>query len=265
MKRDVFGFIALLILAACGNSKPPVATDENSESTDTINVEEPQEQPSKYDSADAKSFGLNGMVKNVEYQIYSTYEEDGKINQGSLYERGDIAFDKYGHILVDEWLNEYGYDAEGNFYRGTHLYTKIQRDKDGRLSKYADVDPTGKSEVYNTYVFKYDKNGRLSSVNLKGWTVEWTEKRFYKGGNIYPESVIRVGTIKGNGSFSSSQNYVYQHFDTIGNWTERTIVQSDAGGEVVADSVALNESQQVREQKVQEQIKIEKRIITYYE
>lgn len=255
----------MIILAACVNGKPSVSADDNDESSDSATVEVLQDQTTKYDATDAQSFGLNGMVKNVEYQIYSTYEEDGKINQGSLYERGDIAFDKYGHILVDEWLNEYGYDAEGNFYRGTHLYTKIQRDKYGRLSKYADVDPTGKSEVYNTYVFKYDKNGRLSSVNMKGWTVEWTEKRFYKGGNIYPESVSRTGTNMGSGSFSSSQNYVYQHFDTIGNWTERTIVQSDTGGEVVADSVALNESQQVREQKVQEQIKIEKRIITYYE
>ena len=276
MKREVFGFLALMILAACGNSKPPVATDDNSESTDTIKVEEPQEQTPKYDNTDAKGFGLNGKVKDVDFQIYHAYENNGELSEGSLYDRGNISFNEQGHIVKDEWLNEFGYDADGNYYRGNHVYTTIERDKNGRLVKYNDVDPKGKSEAYYTYRFKYDKSGRITSVALKGWTEEWTEIRKYKGANIFPESSTKTGKYEGGGGYSTLKKYLYQHTDTYGNWTERTIISNteDMSGRhsaqsdtIMPDSVlpsyvapSRNHSPQVNDE-----IQIEKRVITYYD
>ena len=257
MKREVFGFLALMILAACGNSKPPVATDDNSESTDTIKVEEPQEQTPKYDNTDAKSFGLNGMVKSVETQIYSTHEEGSELKEGSVLFNGTVEFDNFGHIIHDEWGNEYGYDADGNYYRGNHLYTTIQRDKDGRLTKYNDEEPKKDNESNKTFRFKYDKNGRLLSVEVRGWTEQWTEKRQYKGNGINPESATLSGTYEGGGEFLHTIKYTYQHSDKYGNWTERIEIKSSSVTEITDEE---EDSPQISEE-----IRIERRTITYYE
>lgn len=277
MNRLFFGIIALLILTACGNSKQSKsANEDSSEESDSTRVEKSQE-TAQYDCTDAISFGLNGKVKNVDFQIYHAYEDNGELSVGSLYERGNITFNEQGCIVVDEWMNEFGYDANGNYYRGNHIYTTIQRDKYGRVVKYNDVDPKGKSDVYNIYTFKYDKSGRLASVSVKRSNEVWTEKRQYKGGNIYPESANITCTFEDRDGYYTLKKYLYQHTDTYGNWTERTIVISNTEGlrgrhsaqsdtiipdSVLPSSVAPGKTQSP---KVNDEIQIEKRIITYYE
>ncbi len=276
MNKVIFCFFALMILTACGNSKQSKSANEDAdEGADSTKVEETQGEV-QYDCTDALSFGLNGKVKDVDFQIYHVYENKGELSEGSLYDRGNISFNEQGHIVKDEWLNEFGYDADGNYYRGNHVYTTIERDKNGRLVKYNDVDPKGKSEAYYTYRFKYDKSGRITSVALKGWTEEWTEIRKYKGANIFPESSTKTGTYEGGGGYSTLKKYLYQHTDTYGNWTERTIISNteDMSGRhsaqsdtIMPDSVLPSYVAPSRNQspQVNDEIQIEKRVITYYD
>ena len=272
MNKVIFCFFALMFLTACGNGKQSKSANEDGgENSDSTKVEETQGAV-QYDCTDAMSFGLNGKVKNVDFQIYHAYENNGELSEGGLYNRGNISFNEQGHIVKDEWMNEFGYDADGNYYRGNHIYTTIERDKNGRLVKYNDVDPKGKNEAYSTFKYKYDENGRLASVSVNGWSDEWTEIRKYKGGNIYPESATITGTYEGGGGYSTLKRYLYQHTDTYGNWTERTIVISNTENYGDRDVVPYDSippgyvaPSNNQSSKVNDVIQIEKRVITYFD
>ena len=262
MRNFSFGIITLLILTACGNGKSSVS-DVDDNASDTTMVEdslEVQEVTPEYDVIDAQGFGLKGKVKSIELLTISTYEDGTELKEGDVLFVGTIDFDKFGHILHDEWGNEYGYDADGKFYRGNHMYTSINRDKEGRIVKYEDEEPNRDNEANKTIVFKYDKVGRLSIVEQRGWSGNWTLKRNYKNG-MNPDSETLSGTIEGGSDFSYLIKFNYQHFDNYDNWTERTVIKTGTltGVEYDEDNNEIESTQPV------EEIRIERRKIIYYE
>ena len=76
--------------------------------------------------------------------------------------------------------------------------------------------------------------------------------------------------------YSTLKKYLYQHTDTYGNWTERTIISNteDMSGRhsaqsdtIMPDSVLPSYVAPSRNQspQVNDEIQIEKRVITYYD
>ena len=255
-------FVALLMLTACNNSKPSAQTeaeDENDSMPTASTADSTTVQKLEYNITDALSFGLKGHVQNVTTQYYDTDTSSGQLTEGSCTSTREITFNERGLVTLDPWSNEYGYDADGNYYRGNHVYTKVQRDKEGKIIKYIDEEPKTDNEANVTYSFTYDKNGRIKNLSRSGWSDVWTEKYQYHSGNLYPEKVIQEGTYEGGGAYSSTTTYRYNRFDDKGNWLERTCVISSTETEEEADEGFGEQT------KIEETITIEKRTITYYE
>lgn len=260
MCRKFFYILLALGLTACSKSKPSASAsiDDETNRQDTVTTpQDPAEDISIYNATDAVAFGLQGHVQRVETQRYAANESEGELREGSMTESTEVTFNPRGNITRDEWGNEYGYDADGQYYRGNHVYTVVNRDKAGRITKYVDEEPKTDNEANQTLTFTYDKNGRLTTVTKSGWTEHWTEKRQYKSGNVYPEKVATEGSFEGGGTFTIAATYQYNRFDEKGNWTERTCVTTSTD---TADDPESGEKS-----TISESITIEKRIITYYE
>lgn len=269
MKNRLFLFFVAFALVACQNGKPQAQGDEETAMTAADSLarqvaEKTVAQPT-YDLTDALAFGLNGHVQNVSLHVYTTTENEGELTEGAEAGSREMTFDERGHVTIDEWGNAYGYDAEGNYYRGNHVYTIVKRDKNGRIEKYVDEEPKTDNESNQTYTLKYDKNGRIASVENAGWTGGFTEKRHYKSGNLYPSKIEGESYYEGGGGDTYSVAYTYNRFDEKGNWTERTCVmtQTETAEDASEDDAAWGEAAETT--KVTETITIEKRSISYYE
>lgn len=259
-KKLIAAIWSAAVLTACSGGKPQTSVaDAVADSTDNSKETIADETKPQYNTTDALAFGLKGHVQTATVECYSTYESDGVLKEGNMTTTYYVTFDGLGHVTHDPWGNEYGYDADGNYYRGNHVYTTIQRDKSGRLTKYVDVEPNADNEANMTLSFKYDKNGRLEMVTQGGWTGHSTEKHTYKGNNIFPKSVETVADYEGGGTSTVSATYTYNRFDENGNWTERTCVTS----ETETEDDPLNDSGVST--KIQEVITVERRVITYYD
>lgn len=181
--------ITAIILSACQNGKlTEKAEEENIPQDTTTTAIAVEESVVEYNNKDAFMHGLLGKVKNVKSVVYTTYEDGSQIKEGSEYENYELVFDKWGHVTLDQWNNKYGYDAKGNFYRGNHTYTKVERDKQGRIVKYVDKDSEQYSESDCNYEFKYSKNGQLVGIKKIGMTDGKEETLGYKGNSIFPET-----------------------------------------------------------------------------
>ena len=259
-------FLTALVLVACNQGKPsaPIAGEENDspEASDTL-LEEMEKQP-EYNTTDALALGLQGKVASVQFTVYTTYENGDELVEAREHERGEATFDGWGHVTKDEWGNAYGYDAEGNYYRGNHTYTLMERDGKSRVAHYKDVEGDNDGDV--EYRFLYDKQGRIKSVSMKGWSGTWDEKRSYEGTKLYPSKAVKTGTYEGGGAFEQNREFRYMHFDEQGNWTERLIVELYT--EMDEQWGWNEETQQEEQMEVKdstEQILIEKRMIIYHE
>lgn len=263
MKAKIMLFFSAIMLVACYESKPPAMANETiAETEDAIPTGKEAEESSptpEYNPTDALTFGLKGHVQQATTQSFLTYEEGGELKRGGLNTIAKMAFDPWGHVTRDEWENEYGYDAEGNYYRGNHTYTIIKRGKSGQLIKYIDEEPKTDNESNCTFTFVYDKNGRLNTVTQCGWTSNWSETYYYESGNIYPSNITKSADYEGGGASKSSINYQYSHFDEKGNWTERLCICSEE--ETIDDSESLDGQRT----QINETIFIEERTITYYD
>lgn len=261
MKKESIFLIGAMMLVACGNNKSSASSNEESEDTsspvDSIVIENVMPQ---YDITDAMSMGINGNIQSVILQSYSTYESNGELKDGSQIGRCDISFNPSGQITNDEWDNEYGYKSDGSYYRGNHTYTSVKRDKGGRIIEYNDIEPNKDNESNFTQSFQYDKNGRIISINYSGWSSLWTEKRHYDKGNIYPSKMERSMTFEGGGAEETVVTYRYTKFDNHNNWTERLCMVSTK--EMEDEPVDSIMPQQV---KLNEEIQVEKRTISYFE
>lgn len=261
MKKVTLFLIATMMLVACGGNKPSASSDEESEDTSSsVDSTVVENDMPPYDITDAIAMGLNGHVQSVSLQRYSTYESNGELKDGSLMGQCEIVFDASGHMTSDEWGNEYGYNAEGNYYRGNHTYTTVKRDKAGRIIEYNDIEPNKDNESQFVQSFQYDKNGRITSIKYSGgFTSVWTEKRHYNSGKIYPAKMKCSVTFEGGGAQETVVTYRYTSFDDHNNWTERLCMVSTKEMEELVDSVMPQQS------KLKEEIQVEKRVISYFE
>ena len=260
MKKGTLFLIATMMLVACGSNKPSASSDEESEDTSSpadSTVVENNMPP--YDITDAIAMGLNGHVQSVSQQRYSTYESNGELKDDSQIGQCEIVFDASGHMTSDEWGNEYGYNADGNYYRGNHTYTTVKRDKAGRRIEYNDIEPKKDNESQFKQSFQYDKNGRIASIKYSGLTSVWTEKRHYDSGKIHPAKMERSVTFEDGGAQETVVTYRYTSFDDHNNWTERLCMVSTKEIEEPVDSVMPQQP------KLKEEIQVEKRTISYFE
>lgn len=243
---------------ACKQSKPSTIADaKDTARVESANAEEKDDVPVEYDVIDAQTFGLLGKVQSVSTQSFMTNEVNGNLTEGSIVTESEMAFDQWGHVTKDEWGNEYGYDADGNYYRGNHTYTILKRDESGKIKEYIDEEPNTDNDENQRLSFVYDKTGRLTTVTQGGWTGHWQEQRSFEGGNLYPSKIITSADYEGGGESLITTTYRYSRFDEKKNWIERISVISAMETEAT-DSI---EGQTL----INEQIRIEKRSIIYYE
>lgn len=263
------------MLVACNQGKPSSSTTEDTDTvkTDTMKAEL-KKNVVEYDVIDAQTFGLMGKVQGVSTQSFMTNDDNGNLTEGSMVRESEMTFDQWGHVTKDEWGNEYGYDADGNYYRGNHTYTLLKRDKNGRIKEYIDEEPNTDNQENQKIVFDYDKTGRLKTVTQGGWTGHWQEQRSYEGGNIYPSKIVTSVDYEGGGESQITTTYRYSRFDEKKNWIERICVISIAETGIMsvdsipADAVfadTIPASAIGGKPQMNEQIRIEKRSISYYE
>lgn len=259
MKTRILMISSMVLLVACKQSKPsPTTDDTDTMKVETAKVEEQEENVVEYNVVDAQTFGLMGKVQSVSTQSFLTTEVNGNLTEGSMVTESVMAFDQWGHVTKDEWGNEYGYDADGNNYRGNHTYTILKRDRSGRIIEYIDEEPNTDNQDNQKIVFSYDKTGRLKIVTQEGWDGYWEEKRTYEGGNIYPSTIVTSVDYEGGGYSNITTTYRYSRFDEKKNWIERICIISATTTEIEVDSIG-------GETKINEQIRIEKRSIAYFE
>lgn len=260
MKRIFSLLMTAFVLMACGGSKSSAPAETDSDSGSVTAKAEAVETMPQYDITDALSMGFNGHVKHVSAQLFATYESNGELKDGSREGEYEISFDVNGHITNDEWGNEYGYDAEGKYYRGNHTYTTVKRDKEGRLIEYKDVEPKKDNEDDFVQSFRYDKNGRAVQIEYSGFVSSWKELRHYKSGNLYPEKIEKQLFCEGDSPEGVTISYRYTSFDSQNNWTERLCMVSSK--EIVEEPV---DSFIPEQPKINEKIQVEKRTISYFE
>lgn len=249
---------SMVLLMACKQSKPSTTIDEtNTMKVGTVQKERQKESTVEYDVIDAQTFGLLGKVQGVVIQNYLTSEVNGNLTEGSITTESEMTFNRWGHVTKDEWGNEYGYDADGNFYRGNHIYTILKRDKSGKIKEYIDEEPNTDNDENQKLSFVYDKTGRLKTVTQGGWTGHWQEQRSYEGGNLYPSKVITTSDYEGGGESLTTTTYRYSQFDEKKNWIERICIIS----ETEKDNMDSIEGRTI----INEQIIIQKRNVIYYE
>ena len=276
MKQTIILLASTLLLAACHGNRPSAQAGESKpidDSTATKQTEKPEAEPQpKYDPADASSFGLTGQVRSVSTQQFATYESDGELKEDSPTGSYEMRFNPWGHIVRDEWGNEYGYDADGNYYRGNHTYTTVKRDKAGRITEYTDTEANSGDESDLTMKFQYDKRGRLATVCLTSMVCHWTEKRHYQGTSLQPSNSETLICYEGEeGETKKSVTYSYTRYDEQGNWTERTCVTTTTEPAETMEYETDTEDEEEPEAesenpvKITETITIEKRAIDYYE
>lgn len=243
---------------ACKQSKPSAISDvKDTARVESAKAEEKDAPPVEYDVIDAQTFGMMGKVQSVSTQSFMTNDVNGNLTEGSIATESEMTFDQWGHVTKDELGNEYGYDADGNYYRGNHTYTILKRDESGRIKEYIDEEPNTDNDENQRLSFVYDKTGRLTTITQGGWTGHWKEQRSYEGGNLYPSKIITSTDYEGGGESLITTTYRYSRFDEKKNWIERICVISAMDTETT-DSI---EGQTL----INEQIRIEKRSIIYYE
>lgn len=258
MKTIILIISSMALLTACKQSKPSVSIDNtDAANVDTVKSENQKENIVEYDVVDSQTFGLMGKVQSVSTQSFLTTDVDGSLTEGSMVTESEMTFDQWGHIIKDEWGNEYGYDADGNYYRGNHTYTILKRDGSGRIKEYIDEEPDTDNQDNQKISFIYDNTGRLKTVTKGGWTGHWQEQRSYDGGNIYPSKIITSADYEGGGESQITTTYRYSRFDEKKNWIERICVISA----IETDDTDSIEGRTI----INEQIQIEKRSISYYE
>ena len=256
--------LVISLLVACKQYKPPVHLSKESETLEeevsaSTNIDSAI-LPVEYSIIDATAFGLLGKVERVSLTAYSTYEYNGELKDGDELYSKIISFDERGNVTMDEWNNEYDYDAEGKFYRGNHLYTVVQRDKKGRITAYVDDDTQSDyNEADVSFSFIYDKKGRMSRISRGGDAGGWELTLTYERNEIYPTSSKEKSYDEGGGADETNTTYRYTHFDDKGNWTERVCVNSttELMEEFADDSLYVNTI-------INESIVVERRTITYY-
>ncbi|MCR5352446.1 MAG: hypothetical protein K6E35_08170 [Bacteroidales bacterium] len=182
-------------------------------------------------SADVRTFGMTGPVKEV-FQAVTLISEDGVEQEAApVAETLLMSFDEQGRVTLDLFGNVYVYDEAGNFVQGNHEITVMERDPKGRILTYDstrvpdDMDYDGFSlEQFFCVTFGYDGKNRPVLEDHGGWEWETVIDRNFQGNKVYPESerfsggfedVVEEGTI----------HYEYTAFDDRGNWTERTVTK----------------------------------------
>jgi len=260
MQNFICYTLSAWLLMACSNGKPSAQAD-NEEQAEQETPEIVQEQnvaKPVYNTTDALSFGLKGQVKNVTTQILETYDSNGELKEGNVTLTKEMTFDAWGHVTQDEWDNKYGYDADGNYYRGNHIYTIVKRDKAGRICQYIDEEQNADVGENQTMTFGYDKSGRQTSVKRVGCTSQWVENRYYQGKDCHATKTECNAEFAYGGTAVITTTYTYLHFDELGNWTERVCLETRTD---------TREAQWEDEEEttVTETVTVEKRSITYYE
>ena len=141
---------------------------------------------SQDDIPDRLTFGLVGDVKEVQISITDNSDDmvDDPINEEQV-----MTFDKEGRVTRDIHDCEYVYDTQGRFIKGEKEYTKMVRDKKGRIKSYETRLDDEDAECY-CYTYEYDLNGRPTTIGLQLWEGVYTHTFTYSGNNIYQLSIF---------------------------------------------------------------------------
>lgn len=241
MKRNALSVIffgaIVLMFSACGGSV------NNGNASDSVGVqEELGEEQVTFTSADRKTFGLKGDVKEC---------------KGNSF--GDLRFDEQGRLCGIEGI-EVKYTGDGNdsgevYFGPTKLYDfakgvmsdYFKRDENGLLTLLV-ADPTG-------FAFTYDDSGFCSEMETgDGQMIVFKSHGLDADGK--PASG-EFNIVDDMGENVSEVTYEYTKFDDKGNWTERTKTitkETYKSWETEETSVSTPNVSEV-----------EKRVITYYE
>ena len=197
------------------------------------------------DTPDRRTFGLVGNIKEVQISISDNSDD---IVDDPLIDEQQMTFDKDGRVTRD--INDciYVYDTAGKFIKGKKDYSKMERDKKGRIKFYEtrldDEDP----DCY-CYTYEYDAKGRPTTITLSLWEGIYTDKFTYTGDNVYPDKLVTEGDEQGD-HYTIVVTYEYKTFDKYGNWTERICntesrISSEGDSDITQESMSTLEQREI--------------------
>lgn len=192
----------------------------------------------KYNPNDARTFGLNGDVKEVYLSEAFPADPAEGVTEDEWFETDTLqmSFDSRGRVTRDPFGNLYEYDGEGNFLGGQLPQTELLRDTKGRIVSYDNTSCDDYSNedfdisLVSVVRFTYDAKGRPLTAGLGGWEWENSYTFSYEGNKVYPASASFEGGSEGWNE-AGTVSYTYTGFDARGNWTERTYVRETRGWE----------------------------------
>ena len=232
--------MALFMLTACtGGTKTA--------NSDTVN-----DNKSKYNPTDARTFGLVGNVKQVTYSACKLTDladgEDPWVGKDEPL----MAFDRHGRVTLDPMGNTYEYNEEGKVVKGVRGKTLVRRDDQGRIILYESRDGDNDCEM-RSINFRYDEQGRLLATDNAFWESIYTDSMVYEGDKVYPIKRFVEGQAEAD-EYKTVMEYTYSKFDEQGNWTECEIKENTEN--VIAGDESTREKWEYKVKHV--------RKITYY-
>ena len=185
-----------------------------------------EEESTRKKSNDPQMYALKGFVHKATIEPHNAGEWSGDYHATNSKGIGktEIVFNKHGQILKDHLGNTYLYADNGEFKKGNNSYTKIERDKTGRVILYNDSKE--EDDESNIQVrFNYNEKGYIVKIEYSGWTEVYTVSYNYDSeGRVMSE--ITKGTYEGGGAYTIERKYRYKEFDEQGNWTERVVIET---------------------------------------
>lgn len=203
---------------------------------------------------DPQMYALKGAVHHVKIEPHNVGEWNGEYHATSSKGNGftELFFNKYGQILKDHMENVYQYSRNGDFKKGNNNYTKVERDKSGRIILYNDSKEEDDESNYKVQ-FIYNKSGNLAKVEYAGWTEVFTVIYSYSDDGYLMKKETK-GTYEGGGAYTIEHKYRYKEYDEQGNWKERVVTETSTSVEEDGENPIVNE-----------EIYIELQTIDYYE
>ncbi len=232
----IFGILivaAVLAFASCksGQNKQTLATQQTKVTNSESETSQSSVENTKYNPADARTFGLVGPVQEVRLSkaLLSTTSTEEQGDPWLENDELEMTFDEYGRVTLDGLGGcKYVYDENGNFIRGFSDKTTMERDATGRIVSYVNtnIDGVEYSDInFAEYVaksFEYDELNRVAKAAYSGW--EWKTDNVYEyfGGNVYPKKVV-YETAAESLIIKGTITYEYLKYDQYGNWLERNV------------------------------------------
>ena len=199
--------------------------------------------------------GMNGKIEMITEKDYTTRDRFGVYEKEDLVAENKKIYDKYGHVLVDEYYDGSGelVAAVTKYYDGKEFLGELPPDKHNVLDGEVMIIERGKdfARFENGYTVKwkgltqwsYNENGIKVSeflFNKDFYTIEWKAfdeegKITYRETNEYDDNNMLIRKVQYRTDGKLSVKYEYKEFDDMKNWTLRYAIDEDSGEVILSE------------------------------